>query len=222
MLLSPPNGIAQANKANAYYHSRYKHEGMPFFESYYSSPLTRCVQTANITFVNQTLPHRHPFVPTIKELFREGISIHTCDRRSSKTHIHQLVPTWKFEKGFTELDELWRGTEAETSQHQFQRSQTVLSDVFTNDDSTWLSLTSHSGEIGSILQVLNHIPFSLSTGQIIPVLVKAKVIKPQHTTTVVGFTSQATCKSPPITSLATGGCVCNTAASASATATSKP
>lgn len=52
---------------------------MPYFESYYSSPLQRCTTTANITFSDIDLPPGHEFVPTVKEYFREGISVHTCD-----------------------------------------------------------------------------------------------------------------------------------------------
>jgi hypothetical protein len=33
-----------------------------------------------------------------------------------------------------------------------QRSKRVLNDVFENDDATYISISSHSGEIGSILR----------------------------------------------------------------------
>lgn len=35
-------------------------------------------------------------------------------------------------------------------------------------------MTSHGGAIGGILRVIGHIPFGLSTGGVIPVLVKAE------------------------------------------------
>ena len=183
---------------------------MPHFESYYSSPLRRCIQTANETFATLDLPREHPFIPTIKELFREGISIHTCDRRSTKSAIHAFVPSWKFEAGFTENDQLWRGDkgEGETSQHEVARSKRVLDDVFVHDDAVWVSITSHSGEIASLLTALNHRSFSLSTGQIIPVLVKAEVVDPTPTSPFPAFTPEATCKEPPVTSIAGQGCIC--------------
>lgn len=221
--LLTPAGFQQAYKANAYYRSRFEDEGMPYFESYYSSPLSRCVATANTTFADLPLPATHPFAPTIKELFREGISMHTCDRRSNKTAIHHLAPNFAFEPGFTEDDELWRGTEEETAAHQLARSKAVLDDVFANDDATWISITSHSGEIGALLATLNHRAFSLSTGQIIPVLVKAEIVAPQSTSTFVSWVAEATCHAPPVTSIAGQGCVCSgttTLASATATATS--
>lgn len=207
------NGFDQAQKANAYYKNLYETQNMPHFESYYSSPLKRCLQTANTTFSTLKVPAKHPFVPTIKELFREGISIHTCDHRSTKSQIAKYMPGWKFEKGFTEKDELWQGTKGETTAHEVARSKTVLDDVFTNDDSTWISVTSHSGAISALLTALNHRAFSLSTGQIIPVLVKAELVKAVPTSTYVGFTAEATCTQPPVTSIAGTGCVCSTTAS---------
>lgn len=167
-------GIAQAEKANKFWKYELENQRIPAPQSYYSSPLRRCLYTANITFSGLDLPEDRPFVPTIKEFFREGISIHTCDRRSNKTTIAGLVPTWKFEPGFPEQDPYWTGVLGEDSSSQDARSKIVLDEVFSEDDNTWLSITAHSGEIASILRTLGHRTFSLSTGQIIPVLVKAQ------------------------------------------------
>ncbi|KAG5979724.1 hypothetical protein E4U55_004832 [Claviceps digitariae] len=212
--LLTPAGFKEAEKANAFYKTLYEQQKMPHFESYYTSPLRRCLQTANSTFASLEMPAQHPFVPVIKELFREDISIHTCDRRSLKSELQKFMPGWKFEAGFTEKDHLWRAHKGETPEHQLARSKKVLDHVFTYDDSNWISVTSHSGEIGALLKALNHRPFSLSTGQIIPVLVKAEVKPPVPTTTSFPkFTHEATCKQPPVTSLANGGCVCSSSTS---------
>ncbi|PNY29543.1 Phosphomutase-like protein 3 [Tolypocladium capitatum] len=223
--LLTPQGVVEAQRANAYFKTRFEQHGMPFFDSYYSSPLSRCIQTAITTFAaGLDLPASRPFAPTIKELFREGISIHTCDRRSTRSHIHAFAPNFAFEPGFTEQDELWRGDrgEGETDAHELARSKAVLDDVFTNDDGTWLSVTSHSGEIAALLTALGHRDFGLSTGQIIPVLVRAEVVgrtpPTAATTAAPGFTFEATCNAPPVTSVAGTGCVCSSS-SASATAT---
>ena len=103
-----PNGVAQAVKANKFWASHIKNEKLPAPETYYSSPLTRCLQTANITFSGLDLPSRQPFVPTVKELFREGISGHTCDRRGTKTYIEGAFPDYVIEPGFSENDLLWK------------------------------------------------------------------------------------------------------------------
>jgi broad specificity phosphatase PhoE len=125
---------------------------IPTPETFYTSPLTRCLQTANITFSTLDLPSGKPFIPTVKELFREGISGHTCDRRGTKTYIHNAFPSYKIEAEFSEDDLLWKPLQGEVPTDEDIRSKKVIDDVFGNDDSTWISITSHSGEIASILR----------------------------------------------------------------------
>lgn len=221
------SGIQQANIANAFWKSRIALQKIPFPQSYYTSPLTRCLRTANITFSDLDTPYYYGFEPTVKEFFREGISTHTCDRRGTKSKIHSRFPTYDFEAGFTENDELWNSTYAETSSAQDIRSKTVLDSVFKDDDHTWISVTSHSGEIASLLRVLGHRSFSLSTGAIIPVLVKADVqygVKAVTSSVGPSRTSSRYCTNgPPITSISTGtqGCICTGVSSALASS-SKP
>lgn len=81
---------------------------IPLPETYYTSPLHRCLATADITFHGLQLPAQQPCVPEVKELLREVIGVHTCDRRSNKTYIHAHFPTYTFEPGFAEEDEMWR------------------------------------------------------------------------------------------------------------------
>ncbi|KAF7903206.1 uncharacterized protein EAF01_006255 [Botrytis porri] len=193
-----PNGITQAQKASNYWLSRIQLQNIPLPQSYYTSPLYRCLQTSNITFSTLPLPKSRPFKPLVKELLREGISGHTCDRRSNRTFIHESFPSYKIEKGFLENDPFWKALEGEISIDQDVRSKKVLDDVFGSDDHTWLSITSHSGEIASILRVLHHQVFSLVTGSIIPVLVKAETISGSPTSTSsLPWTTISTCTSPP-------------------------
>ncbi|KAM0713804.1 hypothetical protein Q7P37_010766 [Cladosporium fusiforme] len=208
------SGIRQAQIANAYWKQQVATEYVPFPESYYTSPMTRCTRTANITFSDLELPSSSPFIPVVKEFFREGISTHTCDRRNSKTYIQNLFPEYVIEPGFTEEDELWSGILAEPSGAQDARSRQVLDDVFSKDNHTWLSITSHSGEIRSLLRVLGHREFSLGTGAVIPVLVKAQFLPEEDrpVTSVPAPTSTYFCANgPPITSVATSspGCLCS-------------
>ncbi|KAK2697501.1 hypothetical protein QWA68_004425 [Fusarium oxysporum] len=218
--LLTPAGEAEAHKANAYFKTRFENEGMPFFDSYYTSPLARCVETAVETFQSLKLPKNKPFVPMVKELLREGVSIRTCDHRRSKSFIKTLAKKIKFEKGFSDKDKLWTGKEGETGEHQLARSKEVLDDIFTSDNAVWISISSHSGEITKLLQALNHRPFRLATGQIIPVLVRADVVSEEPTSTYASWTTEATCNAPPVTSIGGQGCVCSTTlASAPAKAT---
>ena len=54
-----------------------------------------------------------------------------------------------------------------------KRTKKLLEDIFSNDSNTFISLTSHSGAISSILRVIGHQKFQLATGSVIPVLVRA-------------------------------------------------
>ncbi|KAI1192881.1 phosphoglycerate mutase-like protein [Nemania serpens] len=215
-------GLAQCTKAKAFWAHALAAEKIPAPQSYYTSPLLRSAATANLTFGDLELPRARPFKPTIKEFLREGISIRSCDSRSSRAAIAALLPRFGFEAGFAETDLLWRGGEGEgeTGEAQLRRTRSVLDEIFARDESTWISLTSHSGQIGVSLSVLGHRVFSLSTGQAIPVLVKARRVRhAAATTTGAAFTSEATCLAPPVTSLAGVGCVCSGAGSVTAAPT---
>ncbi|KAL4783002.1 histidine phosphatase superfamily [Aspergillus varians] len=227
-----PDGISQANIAHEYWLAQYKEQGIHFPDAYYSSPLTRSLKTANITFGGLPLKEAHAasFVPEVKEGFRESVSLHTCDHRRSKSYIKGLFPGWKFEKGLTEEDELWTGVKTETSDGQDSRSRAALDDIFaasvklvkkpdgtcgapaSKDKDLVVSVTAHSGEIGSILRVIGHQKFRLSTGAVIPVLVRAeKVQEESESTSTVSWTASAHCTAPPVTSTASG-CVCASSA----------
>ena len=204
-------GIAQALKANQFWLSRIQLQNITTPQSYYTSPLSRSLATANLTFSGLPLPASSPFIPTVKALLREGISEHTCDSRSNKSYIAATYPTYKFEPGFPEYDQLWTGVTSETDVAEDFRSKTVLDNIFSTDKNTYMSFTSHSGEIASLLRVLGHRSFSLGTGAVIPVLIKAETLQGTSTITSQAWTPSPHCTVPPVTSVsggANGGCVC--------------
>ncbi|KUJ16758.1 phosphoglycerate mutase-like protein [Mollisia scopiformis] len=204
------NGVAQAQTVNNLWSRLIATQNIQTPQSYYVSPLTRCLQTANVSFSGLDLPASHPFVPEVKELLREGIDIHTCDSRSNLTYIKSLFPSYTIEPGFTEYDLLFRQSTSETPTAQGLRSKTLLDQIFSTDGETFISFTTHSGEASSLLSVLGHRSFSLSTGAVIPILVKAETLSgTAPVTTVLPYTSQVVCNAPPITSQATGTCVCS-------------
>lgn len=170
-------GIQQAETANNFWRSALNNSGISPPETYYVSPLNRCLETARVTFSGLDLPKSQPFIPTIKELLREGIGIHTCDRRSSRYWIASHYPDWPIEEGFVEDDQLWLADLRESDSAHVVRMKALLDDVFAHDNSTWISLTSHSGSIRAILAALGHQQFSLATGAIIPVFVKAEWVE---------------------------------------------
>ena len=98
---------------------------------------------------------------------------HTCDRRSTRTVIHDAVPKWKIEEGFTEEDELWQPDHRETWAEHDARVQRLLNDIFNHDDYAFISFTAHSGAIASMLRVIGHQQLKVPTGGMMPVLIKA-------------------------------------------------
>lgn len=101
-----PTGIQQAVDVHGLWSEQLPH-GIPPPETFYVSPLTRTVQTADATFKELKLPQGKEYRPLIKELLREALGIHTCDKRSKKSEIENAFPHLTFEEGFSEEDKLW-------------------------------------------------------------------------------------------------------------------
>ncbi|KAF2732287.1 phosphoglycerate mutase-like protein [Polyplosphaeria fusca] len=160
-------------------------EGIPPPERYYVSPLSRAIQTANLGFQDLDLPEDKPYAPIAKELLRETLGVHTCDRRSTASQIRDMFPHVELEPGFAEEDRLYEEDYREPPSARKYRLELLLDDVFTNDGGVFLSLTSHSGAITSILEAFGHRKFGLQTGGVIPTLVRAEKVqgrreKPPH------------------------------------------
>ncbi|KAJ5647925.1 hypothetical protein N7490_004297 [Penicillium lividum] len=148
--------------------------GVPAPQSYYVSPLHRTCETAEITFKGLDMPLTDPFRPLIKELLRETLGEHTCDRRSKASEIKAEFPGYQSEPGFSEDDPLWDAHSRETNEQRNERLTKFLDDIFANDENLIISLTAHSGAITSILEVIGHRAFPLQTGAVIPVVVQAE------------------------------------------------
>ena len=218
-----PTGQEQARTAHRFWQKLIDEQRIHTPDRYYVSPLTRCLRTARLTFQGLRLPkHAARFQPVVLENLREGVSIHTCDHRSNKTYIKREFPEVRIEPGFTECDELWNGVTSETPDAQDARSLTVLDqlwngDIFgkhwghrRDDDDLFISITSHSGEIASLLRVLKHREFRLQTGGVLPVLVKTEKFWPPTKVTTEAWTVDPHCTEPPVTSHSV--CVCPSAA----------
>lgn len=67
------SGIKQAQKNHDFWAHKIANENIPVPETYYTSPLTRCLETANITFSTLKLPSRYPFLPVVKEVSQPSI-----------------------------------------------------------------------------------------------------------------------------------------------------
>lgn len=220
-----PAGVAQARAVNAFWKRMRDEQRIPLPQRYLVSPLTRCLRTAALSFEGVVVvddSESEPWVPTVKEGLREGISIHTCNRRRRRAYIAAAYPGWRVERGFSEHDELWNGVTSETPEAQDARSRALLDDVFGSastlaydddegerlDATRYVSFTSHSGEIASLLRVLGHREFRMKTGAAIPVLVKAETARGKGPTTTAEWSTSAHCTEPPVTSIQDGACIC--------------
>jgi broad specificity phosphatase PhoE len=162
-------GRSQALAVNKLWKQQLAH-GIPVPERWYVSPLTRTIETADLTFGGLDVG----YTPYVKELVREALGVHTCDKRSTKSHIAATFPHVTFEPDFSEEDELWEKDYREPVSARNYRLATFLDDVFANDEGVFLSMTSHSGAIASMLEVLGHRQFKLETGGVVPVVVRAE------------------------------------------------
>jgi len=61
-------GIAQARTANAFWKKEISTKKIPPPQRYYTSPLHRCLATANLTFGDLELYDEQPYVPEVKEV----------------------------------------------------------------------------------------------------------------------------------------------------------
>lgn len=169
-------------------HDRWKREsmsGLSWPVSKYSSPLSRTLMTAqrslNITDSDEVM---------VLENLRETIGVHTCDKRSPQALIAQRFPFAHFESGFTGEDQLWKPDFRETDDMIQARATLAFGQIMQTecdlkysesrsihehlDSSPVISVTTHSGFIRNLLEVLKHKPIEISTGGIVVLVVEAQ------------------------------------------------
>lgn len=178
--LTPP-GHQQALEMNTFWAESATTLKLPLPTRHYSSPLARCLETCELAFFNLTLPNSDipvpPFKPLIKELIRERLGIHTCDRRRSKTWIHENHPLFTFEEGFAEGDVLWLPDVRETIEEHAERVSGFLDDLFVNDAGNQIvSVTAHSGTILALYVIIGHPEVRVAPGAVVPIVIRAEVI----------------------------------------------
>ncbi|GKT44430.1 putative phosphoglycerate mutase [Colletotrichum spaethianum] len=146
-------GIHQAKDLSAFWADSTTTEKVPFPESFYTSPLRRCLETSKLVFGGLIEEKGQEFRPLIKEGLRERMTDHTCDKRSPKRWIESAYPKYIIEPGFSEEDQLWKADRFETTEEHIARKQQVLDEIFSTDANQFLSLTIHSYAISAILRV---------------------------------------------------------------------
>ncbi|KAF8523171.1 hypothetical protein BU17DRAFT_44214, partial [Hysterangium stoloniferum] len=140
--------------------------GMPLPESLYSSPFTRAAHTALLTFDEILINVEEAFQkrPVVKEKLREVNGVHTCDKRSPRSHIVKLFPQFDIEPGFSEEDELWDANRRETEDELTARLGLALQEIFIEDSKTYISLTIHGGASRALMRAIGARPYQLPTG----------------------------------------------------------
>ncbi|KAK4652333.1 putative phosphoglycerate mutase pmu1 [Podospora pseudocomata] len=174
-------GIRQAMTMNAFWQDAATKLKLPLPRRYYASPLARCLETCKLSFEGIELPpgqEKPPFKPIIKELLRERLHFHTCDRRRNGTWIRENFPEFEFEEGFVDEDVYWKTEGRETLQEHAARTMALLEDVFEHDDEQIISFSTHSGTIAALIKATGHEDFFVEPGNVVPFLIKGEIIQP--------------------------------------------
>ncbi|KAG8218971.1 histidine phosphatase superfamily [Butyriboletus roseoflavus] len=158
-------------------HSAWKEErrfDIPIPEKLYTSPLTRAIQTNQLTFDESIVPGLEV---TILENVREYFGVFTPDKRRSRTEIHEEFPEYLFEDDFKDEDPLWTSEYREAHDDVVERGRKVLDVIFDKDKADVISITSHGGFLGALLRFVGHRSWRLLTGGVIPVIIKGSIIE---------------------------------------------
>ncbi|OUM53146.1 hypothetical protein BVG19_g2406 [[Candida] boidinii] len=163
-------------------------KGCPIPTAFFVSPLNRSsttlVKTWNEIIINNNSSPQGSIPITVVEKVRETLGIHLCNERSTKTVINNNFAkfNFKFEENFAENDELfnviYKDVKETLAQHCL-RTEDFLQELFESDQksNSIVNITSHAGTIRAFITALNHRRFGISTGGMIPIVVKATRIE---------------------------------------------
>lgn len=151
--------------------------GVPLPGTVYTSPLVRCLETTRLVYTDVFAALTGgPLRPVVKEVLRERVTNHTCDRRSDRAALVAAYPECDFEHGFTETDMQWRArpAAAETAEQHRARKQALLEDIFAYDAAEFVALVSHSYAVTALLAALSEPDFRLGEGAVVALLVRGR------------------------------------------------
>lgn len=150
--------------------------GAPIPHRFIVSPLQRLCRTLQITW-NGLRPRTTPV--EVDELIRETIGLNLCDKRSPRSVIASRFPDFVLDLNVLEQDELYREDYRESLPEQCIRVNRFLQKLFNADGpgdkvvNQVVSTTSHAGTIRAFITVTHHRRFTISTGGMIPIFIKA-------------------------------------------------
>ncbi|KAH7305432.1 histidine phosphatase superfamily [Stachybotrys elegans] len=167
-------GVEEAKTLSRLFADGIENRGFPLPDSIYTSPLSRCLATTKLAFKGILEDRGTLFKPKVKELLRERLTDHTCDRRRDKSWIQSVYPEYELEAGFAENDVLWHPDRYESDTEHMARTQQLLENIFDSESGTFLVLVTHSFTLSSILQVIGAPMFRVGEGVIVPFLVRSQ------------------------------------------------
>ncbi|CCK68288.1 uncharacterized protein KNAG_0A06270 [Huiozyma naganishii CBS 8797] len=154
---------------------------------FFCSPMRRCLETFIGSWTN--VFHNHCNTLTLQdcsvtnvviENIREKLGEHTCDKRvnhSITVGEYQDFQTdsghtiqWDYTENYPEEDQLWLPDRRETDKEIDERIHEGLREIFNqlSTEDKFISITCHSGVIGSILRNMKHPAINnLDTGKIV-------------------------------------------------------
>ncbi|CAM1509590.1 Fc.00g033290.m01.CDS01 [Cosmosporella sp. VM-42] len=150
--------------------------GVPLPDTLYTRPLARYLETTTLVNSQVMTEQGSSLRFWVKELLMERLTDHTCEKGSTRSWISENYPQYTFEPGLEDKDILWRADQQGMNEEHVARKQRLLEDIFENDDSLFIPLTTHSYAISAILEAVGAPHFRVSEGAIIPVFVKAEKV----------------------------------------------
>lgn len=147
---------------------------MPLPSTWYVSPMKRAGETCGIEWgwlfeESKGKGKGHGVPATVIENLREHLHVHECDKRSSLSELQRDFPSFTYTPETTEEDELWQPGEVrgrETEEELVARRGAGIAQVLDmSEDSTYISITSHSGALRGIYKSLGVPSRSLVVGE---------------------------------------------------------
>ncbi|KAK6079583.1 phosphoglycerate mutase [Seiridium cupressi] len=171
-----PAGYRQAEDLRQSWFTGMTKDKIPVPQSLYTSPLARCLETTKVVYESY---YGEWFEPIVKELLRERLTNHPCDKRSNKSWIVEHYDRAIFDPDFTEEDLLWKADRTESEEDHIARKQKLLEDIFSHDDNPFISLTTHSYAFSALLAVIGAAKFRLGEGVMVPLFIKGEKVAPE-------------------------------------------
>lgn len=174
-------GLAQAAENNQVWRREIAEHGAPVPHAFYVSPLQRLCWT----LVNTWDGLRGEKKPLVVELLRETIGQNLCDKRSPKLVILERFAPHGFEvePGFLEEDTLFTDKRELAEEHALRVNrfcQALFEEEWDGQAvnkekahaKSIISTTTHAGTIRLFIVVFGHRRFTISTGGMVPIVVK--------------------------------------------------